>query len=257
MVATNFEKSLKRVLVHEGGYSNHPDDPGGPTMKGVIQRVYDGYRNRQGLQTRSVQFISQSEIEDIYRKQYWDAIRGDDLPHGVDFVVFDGAVNSGPSQSAKWLQRTLDIKADGNIGEATVAAALAGSRASIINGVCDRRMEFLKALKTWPTFGKGWARRVADVRKTGLAFAKIKTPEPTPEPLPDEPGSKAELPPAEEKKDRGLLTIIGAILANIGLGVADFLGVDWKILVAIVGFSVFLLLFLGRDWVRKRIEERL
>lgn len=259
MVATNFEKSLKRVLTYEGGFSNHPEDPGGKTMKGVIQRVYNGYRKRKGLTERSVQYISDAELHDIYRTQYWDQIRGDDLPHGVDFVVFDGAVNSGPAQSTKWLQRALDIKADGNIGEATVAAAQSAHRATLVNSICDRRMAFLKSLKTWGTFGTGWSRRVADVRKWGLAFAKLKTPEPTPQPMPEEPTGKAEREPVDESptKSKGFWAIVGTIIANMGLGIADFFGVDWKVLACILGFALVLLVFLGRQWVRKMIEEKL
>jgi len=178
----NFARALSLVLVHEGGYSNHPADPGGPTMKGIIQRVYDGYRRSRGLALRPVREITQAELEEIYRRQYWDAVRADDLPPGIDYVVFDGAVNSGPAQSAKWLQRALGLPADGQVGEVTLAAArAAASSGRLVDDICDRRLAMLKALSTWPVFGRGWARRVADVRKAGKAWtagARPATPVP-------------------------------------------------------------------------------
>lgn len=173
MASMSFAKSLSAVLVHEGGWSNHPKDPGGATMKGVIQRVYDGYRKRKGLPLRSVARIETAELREIYKAQYWDVVRGDDLPAGVDYVVFDGAVNSGPSQSAKWLQRALGtVKVDGEIGEATLAAVAAHpDHDRLIAAICDRRMAFLKALRTWGDFGRGWTSRVAGVLKIGQAWA--------------------------------------------------------------------------------------
>lgn len=173
MAAESFKRALALVLVHEGGYSNHPDDPGGPTMKGIIQRVYDGYRRSKGLPTRSVRELERGELEEIYRRNYWDAARCDELPAGIDYVVFDGAVNSGPAQSAKWLQRALGLPADGQIGEVTLAAARSyGRNAQLVDGICDRRLAMLQALRTWPVFGKGWGRRVADVRRDGKAWVR-------------------------------------------------------------------------------------
>jgi lysozyme family protein len=172
MSASNFDEALKRVLVHEGGYVNHPADPGGATMKGVTQRVYDGWRRRQGKALRSVRNISADEVSSIYRFQYWDAVRGDDLPPGVDYVVFDGAVNSGPSQSVKWLQRSLGIVADGQIGAATLSAAGKNlDHDKLIADMLSRRLAMLKGLKTWRHFGAGWSKRVASVLAHGQASA--------------------------------------------------------------------------------------
>jgi len=173
MTAQNYARALPRVLVHEGGWSNHKADPGGATMKGVTQRVYDAFRDRRGEERRSVRLIEDAELQAIYRRQYWDAIKGDSLPVGVDYVVFDGAVNSGPSQSVKWLQRALGtIKVDGVIGEATLAAVEAyPDHDRLIALIIERRLAFLKALKTWGDFGRGWASRVAQVRQIGQAWA--------------------------------------------------------------------------------------
>jgi lysozyme family protein len=173
MSASGFARALPRVLVHEGGYVNDPADPGGATNKGVTFRVYDAYRTRKGLETRDVRQITSEEVSDIYRLQYWNEVHGDELPAGVDYVLFDGAVNSGCTQSIKWLQRALGtVTVDGQMGQATLAAVREhGSPAALVDAICDRRMAFLRALKTWPRFGKGWSSRVACVRKVGKAWA--------------------------------------------------------------------------------------
>lgn len=174
MTAENFERALKRVLVYEGGYSNHPSDPGGATMKGVIQTVYDAYRDRKSEPRQSVKNLSEAELQEIYRKQYWDKIDGDLLPSGVDMVVFDGAVNSGPSRSAKWLQIALGFSGkmvDGDIGEMTLGKIRETQNlTALVDKICDHRMAFLKGLRIFATFGKGWSRRVDDVRSTGKSW---------------------------------------------------------------------------------------
>src|SRR5687768_14939208 len=116
MASETYAEALKHVLKYEGGFVNNKNDPGGATNFGVIQRTYSGYRKRKGLKPRSVKLIEPAEIADIYRNDYAAKVRFDDLPPGVDFVVFDGAVNSGPMQSVKWLQRALGVKVDGRIG---------------------------------------------------------------------------------------------------------------------------------------------
>ncbi len=171
-----FERSLKNVLVHEGGYVNHPKDPGGATNYGVTQRVYDSYRSKIGQAKRSVRQITFEERDNIYREQYWEPIHGDELPVGVSYVVFDGAVNSGVSQSVKWLQRALGEyytgAIDGALGIGTLAAVQSyPDYARLVEEICDRRLAFLKSLKTWSTFGKGWAARVRGVRVAGKAWA--------------------------------------------------------------------------------------
>lgn len=173
MTAQNYARALSRVLVHEGGYANHPADPGGATMRGVTQRVYDAFRTRRGDTPRSVRLIEDVELQAIYRRQYWDVVRGDSLPAGVDYAVFDGAVNSGPAQAVKWLQRALGtVKVDGVIGEATLAAVEAyHDHDRLIALMLGRRLAFLQALRTWPSFGRGWSARVAQVKQIGQAWA--------------------------------------------------------------------------------------
>ena len=172
-MSTEFKRSLAKVLVHEGGYVNHPKDPGGATLQGVTQRVYDDYRRSAKLPVRPVRQMGESERDVIYRARYWDLIKGDRLPAGVSYVVFDGAVNSGVSRSVKWLQAALGVNADGVIGMETLTRLGEVQDHDVLIGkILDRRMAFLKALTTWKTFGKGWTGRVNGVRSVGQAWAK-------------------------------------------------------------------------------------
>lgn len=171
---SSYATALAGVLALEGGKVNHPADPGGRTNMGVTQRVYDGYRRNNGKPTRSVYDIERFEVEAIYRLQYWVKVRGDDLPAGIDLVVFDGAVNSGPLQSVKWLQAALGggVRIDGVLGEASLAAVRAHpDHDALVAAICAIRMRFLKALRTWPTFGRGWTSRVMHVKGSGQALA--------------------------------------------------------------------------------------
>jgi lysozyme family protein len=156
----NYAQALKQVLKYEGGYVDHPKDPGGPTNKGVTQAVYDSWRKSQNLPTQSVRSISDAEVASIYRNLYWDKIHGDDLPSGVDFAVFDYAVNSGVSRAAKTLQGVVGVTQDGVIGPATIEAA----KTYVAMAVTNKRLAFMQSLSIWSTFGKGWAARIADVK---------------------------------------------------------------------------------------------
>lgn len=167
-----FDRALPVVLVYEGGYVNDPRDPGGATMKGVTQRVYDAFRDRKKLPRRPVKQILESEIHDIYKAQYWDAVQGDKLREGVGLVLFDGAVNSGPKQSIKWLQRALGLNADGVLGGVTLQAAMdVADDDALIAKVIARRELFLRSLKTFAHFGKGWMSRITKLKVTGQAWA--------------------------------------------------------------------------------------
>ncbi|MDQ7014905.1 MAG: glycosyl hydrolase 108 family protein, partial [Gammaproteobacteria bacterium] len=115
--------------------------------------------------------ISDAQLEQIYRSGYWDKCHCDELPEGVDYVVFDGAVNSGPSRSAKWLQGVIGAKQDGGIGPKTLAKVAEEEPVWVCNLSCDRRLAFLQSLRTWKVFGLGWGRRVEGVRKQGLELA--------------------------------------------------------------------------------------
>lgn len=165
---SRYDECLPRILKHEGGYVNHPRDPGGATNKGVIQRTYDSYNRRQGRKPKNVRNITDAEVAAIYEQQYWQPT-GARLPSGLDYVAFDAGVNSGPRQGNKWLQRALKVSADGVIGAQTVKAAREHpSPTDVVKNACARRMSFLRGLRHWGTFGKGWTRRVTEVEAVAI-----------------------------------------------------------------------------------------
>lgn len=185
----NFDAALKTVLVFEGGKVDDPQDPGGRTCQGVTQRVCDAWRKNNG---RALPFdvydLMPADRDAIYRLQYADKVKFDALPAGVDLVMLDGAVNSGPRQAVLWCQRALGFTGkdvDGSLGETTFAAIQAADPAVLINGICDRRMAFLKALQTFGRFGKGWTARVERTRRSGLNWVagSVTTPAPQARPL--------------------------------------------------------------------------
>lgn len=171
---TEFERSLAKELVLEGGFVNDPDDPGGATNKGVTQAVYDTYRKSVGAGHQSVRLISADEARAIYKSRYWDLIKGDQLPPGVGFVVLDGGVHSGPGQSVKWLQRALGLaKIDGLVGPETLAAVNAvEDHDSLIAKILSLREVFMRVLKGWKKYGKGWVSRLKQVLAIGQAWAR-------------------------------------------------------------------------------------
>jgi lysozyme family protein len=181
----NFKDSLKHVLIYEGGWADHPRDPGGATMKGVTLQVY---RNHFGesKSKEDLRNISDQELEKIYKSGYWDKCKCDDLPSGVDFVVFDSAVNSGPGRGAKWLQGAIGAKQDGGIGPNTLAKVKGHEPVKIVNDVCDNRLKFLQSLNNWSVFGRGWQKRVDALRKEAVHMAggAISTDQPTAAPEP-------------------------------------------------------------------------
>lgn len=168
----NFERIMPRILEHEGGYVNHPKDPGGATNKGVTQATYDAYRSGKGLDRRSVKLIASGEVMAIYAERYWAKVRGDDLPSGLDYATMDAAVNSGPARGAKWLQQAVGAAVDGRVGDATVMAANSvSSKVAAIKAMCGYRLSFVRRLRTWKTFGRGWMRRIAGVEAYAVRMA--------------------------------------------------------------------------------------
>lgn len=171
----NFKTSLKHVLLHEGGYVDHPRDPGGATNQGVTLTTFQRFYGKS-MTKKDLKAITDKQLEKIYKKGYWDKCRCDELPTGVDYVVFDQAVNSGTGRSAKWLQAAVGERVDGGIGDKTVTATEKQDAADTINKMCDERLAFLKALRHWSTFGRGWSKRVAGVRAYGLELADEEKP---------------------------------------------------------------------------------
>lgn len=213
---SNFAACLPEILKHEGGWADHPKDPGGATMKGITIGTYRQWKGR-AVTKAELRAISDAEVAAIYKRNYWDKVRGDDLPAGLDLVAFDAAVNSGPSRGARWLQTALGVAADGKVGPKTVEAALAADTATAINRALDVRLSFLKGLRTWPTFGKGWGRRVADVRAKALSMVGTK-----PATAPKRPAQAQKPAPASRAKETASTAAGGAVGAGAVFGVVAF-----------------------------------
>ena len=152
----NFERAFEKLLGHEGGFVDHPKDPGGATRYGITQRVAraNGYEG-------DMRNLPISEAKRIARKDYWDAVRADDMPDAVRFDLFDAAYNSHPTQATKWLQRAAGATDDGIIGPKTLLAVRMADPHKLAARFNGHRLSFLTDLKTWPTCGRGWARRIA------------------------------------------------------------------------------------------------
>ena len=163
----NFEEALEHVLKHEGGFVNHKLDKGGITNLGVTIAVWEEWIGRESSEDE-MRNLKPEDVAPLYKKMYWDRVKGDELPSGVNYCVFDAAVNSGTGRAAKWLQEAVGAVPDGAIGAKTLAKVAAHDADSLVNAYCDVRLNFLKSLKTFDTFGKGWSRRVEGVRQTAL-----------------------------------------------------------------------------------------
>lgn len=168
----NYDKALAGVLAHEGGYTNHPSDPGGPTNWGIT--IYDARKHWKANATAAdVKAMPLSVAKAIYKSKYWDALRCDELPDGVDYAVFDYGVNSGVGRAGKVLRRCLKMSDNTwRVTDDVIAAANKVSDEWLAARICDERLAFLKRLKTWPTFGRGWGRRVAEVRERSGKMAR-------------------------------------------------------------------------------------
>ncbi|MCG3774761.1 MAG: hypothetical protein JW395_1586 [Nitrospira sp.] len=165
----NFEVCLALVLRHEGGYTNHPSDPGGMTNLGITKGVWENWTGRPTNEAE-MRAITVETAGPIYKAKYWDKVKCDSLSPGLDYVVFDYAVNSGIGRSAKTLQTVCGAPVDGMVGKNTLAAVASFSPSDLINKICDSRQAFLERLTTFKVFGKGWTRRVSECRAKGLSM---------------------------------------------------------------------------------------
>lgn len=180
MASESFGPALTCVLAEEGGYSDHPDDPGGATMMGITQATLAAWRGMP-VTGADVRALARNEAAAIYRARYWNAVRGDDLPAGLDLAVFDFAVNSGASRAIRALQRALGVAVDGLIGPETLAAARARPAPETVRTLCAGRLAFLERLSTFAIFGRGWTRRVREIEAAALKLALSSTASPQPE----------------------------------------------------------------------------
>jgi lysozyme family protein len=166
----NFEQCLALVLKHEGGFVNHPKDPGGMTNLGVTKKVWEEYVGHP-VDEAAMRALGPQDVSPLYKQNYWDKIKGDELPRGVDYACFDLAVNSGVGRAAKTLQKAVGANPDGVIGRATLDAVASSNPRDLATQICDIRLAFLQGLPTFGTFGKGWTRRVEEVEK--IAFNMV------------------------------------------------------------------------------------
>ena len=163
----NWIKCLETILHHEGGYVNHPKDPGGETNLGVTQRVYEEFGG-----TKDMKDLTREDVEPIYKKNYWDRVKGDQLPAGLDLCVFDFGVNAGTGRAAKYLQSLIGTTPDGGIGPNTLAKVSEyvkeNGLKNTIENYSKARQEYYESLSTFDTFGKGWTRRVKETEELAL-----------------------------------------------------------------------------------------
>lgn len=166
-----FNTCLTELLKHEGGYSNHPSDPGGITMLGVTKRVWEEY-NGKPASVADMKALTAAKVAPLYRDRYWDTVKAGQLPPALAMCVFDMSVNAGPGRAGKMLQRLVGCDVDGNVGRGTLTAvqAFVGAHgtAEAVKGYQNLRRSFYRALGTFDTFGKGWLRRVDGVETAAL-----------------------------------------------------------------------------------------
>ena len=177
--STNFRIALAETLSHEGGYANNPADPGGITMRGVTRKIWAKWTSRKekDVTAEEMRSLTVEQIMPLYHAWYWGPVRADDLPGGLDFVIFDIAVNSGPERSVRMLQKAINqlgrirVGVDGVIGPKTLSAASKINVFDLINEVGNTRLWFYFDLSTFRTFGKGWMRRLLSVTSFATAMA--------------------------------------------------------------------------------------
>ena len=171
----NFDECLREVLVHEGGYVDHPDDPGGRTNLGVTQATYEKWVGHP-VSERIMRSLTVMHVKSLYKAKYWDVLKAEDLPAGLDLCVFDFGVNAGPNRAARYLQVMVGSKPDGQIGPGTLRALQQYVRTHSLDHAITRYQEirraYYKKLKHFATFGKGWMRRLDAVSRAALAMAR-------------------------------------------------------------------------------------
>ena len=237
MAVHTYKEAIDRLLAHEGGYTNHPADPGGPTNWGIT--IHDARRYwKKGATAADVKAMPKSVACDIYRAKYWDAQRCDALPAGLDYIMFDYGVNSGIGRSGKVLRRICGMDAStSTVSDSVLAQVSVRNPEKLINAMCDERLRFLMALRTWPVFGKGWGRRVSESRAAALKMAKHSIDL---DPAPKEPAQAKATPaksvmaePATAAKAATVAPVAAAATAAAGYSTETILIVAAVVLIAV------------------------
>lgn len=176
----NFQHALAHVLLFEGGYSDHPSDPGGATNLGITKAVLERFRGR-GVTKQEVRALTKEEAAEIYRRYYWLAAACDQLPDGVDLAVFDCAVNQGVGRATRFLQQSANVAVDGAIGPRTLAAVKAAEPEALLTEFMARRMNAYGLLtKLFKVFGLGWSRRLVATHGAACALVAPRSPKAMP-----------------------------------------------------------------------------
>ena len=169
MAADNWEQCFALILKNEGGYVDNPSDPGGATNLGCTKATWEAWVGHP-VTKDDIKALTPNDVMPLYKVKYWDTIKGDDLPKGVDYADFDYAINSGPSRAAKTLQSIIGAVADGQIGPSTLATIQLFKAVDLSEKICDNRLAFLQNLPTYGTFGKGWSRRILEVKNMAMSM---------------------------------------------------------------------------------------
>jgi lysozyme family protein len=160
---TNWDNAFRLMLQSEGGFVNHPRDPGGMTNLGVTKATWENWVGRE-VDEAEMRGLTPEKVEPLYKERYWDAVRGDELPMGLDYLMFDFAVNAGAGRAIKLLQTAVSVRADGWFGPITMAAVQSIDPVTLIERFSAEKVVFYRGLNTFATFGNGWLNRVADVK---------------------------------------------------------------------------------------------
>jgi lysozyme family protein len=166
----NWDSCFAMVIKSEGGFVNNPKDPGGMTNLGVTRTAWQGYLNRDVTEAE-MRALTPEMVKPFYKALYWDRIKGDMLPPGVDYAAYDLAVNSGPHKAAQYLQEIAGVPVDGMIGPKSLEAIKYCNAEETADAICDMRLDFLKKLSTFGTFGRGWTDRVGRVKAKAISMA--------------------------------------------------------------------------------------
>ncbi len=156
IATTTFAPLFDRLMVHEGGYVNHPNDPGGATKWGVTERVARKYGYKGDMRN-----LPKSTANEIAKKLYWEKVHGGQLDKAIAWQVLDASYNHGVRRSIKFLQKAVGVKADGIIGDITLNAVNSMNKNDVIFLFNAERLEFYASLRGFKSFGRGWTRRVA------------------------------------------------------------------------------------------------
>jgi lysozyme family protein len=253
MVPQTYDAAMKRVLADEGGYSNDRDDPGGPTKYGIT--IIDVRKYLKPTATaEDVKALTLADAVTIYRLHYARPIRYDDLPAGIDYTVFDYGINSGVGRSGKVLRRVLGLRDDISVvSDDVLAAVKKRDPKAVIIAINDERLRFLQSLRIWPTFGKGWGRRVAGCKAASLHMVgaiEIAAPPASPAP------GKGTVPDPKGVKNTVTVGTGGALAAGGGTWM------DWVVahpflsvvIVVWVGIAVAIVIAKINSWHRSKQE---